>query len=67
MIVARHRGAAATDQEVEVAAVVGLQHVVEVEPGIAALGMGRRRGPGGSPRREGRVVHVQMQAAGGDA
>src|SRR5258708_40263064 len=37
MIVPRHVGAAFTHQEVEVGPLVGLLHVVEVEPPVAAL------------------------------
>jgi hypothetical protein len=37
MIVARHLVAASSDQDVEVRAVVGLQHMVEVELHVAAM------------------------------
>ena len=49
---ARHRGAAAADQEVEVAALVGLQHVLDVEALVAAA-VGRvavRRGASAARR-----------------
>ena len=37
VVVARHEGAALADQEIEVGALVGLLHVVEVQPPVAAL------------------------------
>src|SRR5688572_33480365 len=37
MIIARHEGAALADQEVEIRALVGLEHMIEVELPVAAI------------------------------
>src|SRR3984957_8994299 len=53
--VAASRGAAGADEEVQVAACVGLSHVLGVKPGPAA---GRGGGRGGARRAAGRVPGV---------
>ena len=63
VIVARHGRAAAPDQEVEIDAFIGLQHVVHVHLHVAAVGSRRRRRPGGTPGGELRLIDMQVQAA----
>ena len=48
-------------QEVEVHALVGLEHVVEEHARVAARRRGRPRGPGGAAARQLLVAHVQRQ------
>ena len=64
VVVARHGRAAAADQEVEVGALVGLQHVVDVELHVAARRHAAAAGVQAA-RRGGqlRLVHMQVQAA----
>src|SRR5690606_26540423 len=58
-----HGRAEAGFQEIEVAAVVGLQDVLRVHPAVAALiALGRRR-PGGAARGQFGVADVQVDAA----
>ena len=57
-----HRPCGARLEEVEVAALVGLRHVLLVEHRPAALVAARRRCPGGAAPRELVVVDVQVDA-----
>src|SRR5918998_1316783 len=66
VVVARHGRPAPADEEVEVGALIGLQHVVDVELGVAPRGGRFGRAPGGAARRQLRLVHMQVQAAGRD-
>ena len=66
MIVAGDRRSGAADQEVEIGASVGLQHVVDVQLGIAAHRLGLRRHPGGAAAGHLGFVDMQVQAAGSD-
>ena len=63
--VARHLGAAAADQEVEVAALVRLQHVLDVQLAIATHQQFLRWHEVGQARGEFGVRDVQVQAAAG--
>src|SRR5258705_5969360 len=45
VIVARHEGAALSGEEVQVRAFVRLQHVIEIQPPVAALQRRLRRAP----------------------
>jgi len=60
----RRWGAATADKEIEVAAPIGLLHVLDEQAGITARGDRRRRSaPGGAAMREFSVTHIQMQAS----
>ena len=60
------RRPALADQEIEVGALVGLQHVVDVELPVAAGHGGCGRLPGRQAACQFGIVHMQVQAAGGD-
>src|SRR5664280_434699 len=62
MVVAWHEGAAPADQEVEVDAFVGLQHVIDVELPVAAAERRRRPLPVLHARRELGIADVEMNA-----
>src|SRR3954471_5780098 len=61
VVIARHERAALADQEVEVGALVGLLHMVEVELPVAARQMGLRLFPALLPARELLLGHEQVQ------
>src|SRR3712207_774387 len=63
MVVPRNGRSALADEEVEIGALVGLQDMVDVELGVAAARMGRRRLPSGAPAVELVRLHVQVQGA----
>src|SRR3954454_5033200 len=63
VIVTRDRRAAASDQEVEIDPLVGLQDVINVDLDIAPLGRALRGLPGPPAHFELGPVHMQMQAA----
>src|SRR5215475_14820124 len=56
--------ARAADQEVEVAALIGLENVLGVQPDPAAAGLLRRRGPGGAAEVEFGVIDLEVQRPG---
>src|SRR3954454_891352 len=62
VIVTRDRRAAASDQEVEIDPLVGLQDVINVDLDIAPLGRALRWFPGRPAHFELGLVHMQMQA-----
>src|SRR5690606_8355596 len=62
----RHPGAAAADQEIEIGALVGLQHMVDIEALVAALEIRLRRLPGGLALGQLRVRHIDVQPPPGD-
>ena len=66
MGLAWHLGAAATDQEIEVAALIGLEHMIEIELLVTARHRRRRRRPGGAARLEFLIGHLDLEAAFGD-
>jgi len=66
VIVAGHRRPASPDQEIEVRAAVGLEHVLDVETGVAPLRGRLRRPPGGAPARQLLVRDGEVQPPAGD-
>src|SRR5580658_2293921 len=63
---ARNGVTSAAYQEVEVGAFVGLHHVFYKERLVAALECGLGRGPFGAAACKLRIVHFEVQAAGGN-
>src|SRR5690242_3931791 len=60
--VAGEFGAAVADEAVEITALVGLEHVIDVETLIAALHGGRRRFPALAATLQLLLVDLEMQA-----
>ena len=63
MVVLGYRRAMLTDQKVQVAALICLQHVVDVKFPVTAAHGWCRRLPGSQSVRQLHVVHVQVQLA----
>src|SRR5215217_7242433 len=61
MVVAGHGGAALADEEVEIGALVRLQHVLDVELHVAAIRVRGRRRPSGAAAGELGILDMKMQ------